>query len=123
MKIKTFREYLNDCQVLGQYLMESMNPGPLASEKRESIDRKERQFLEETFAHSSPGDWRGRLYILNDTGFMRGFADHAGREHDADRIQLCCRLIDGATANICPDERARRMLSLHFKVLEQNITK
>lgn len=43
MKIKTFREYLNDCQVLGQYLMESMNPGPLASEKRESIDRKERQ--------------------------------------------------------------------------------
>ncbi|MSS16261.1 hypothetical protein [Sodaliphilus pleomorphus] len=123
MKIKTFREYLNDCQVLGQYLMESMNPGPLASEKRESIDRKERQFWEETFAHSSPGDWRGRLYILNDTGFMRGFADHAGREHDADRIQLCCRLIDGATANICLDERARRMLSLHFKVLEQNITK
>ena len=123
MKIKTFREYLNDCQVLGQYLMESMNPGPLASEKRESIDRKERQFWEETFAHSSPGDWRGRLYILNDTGFMRGFADHAGREHDADRIQLCCRLIDGATANICPDERARRMLCLHFKVLEQNITK
>lgn len=123
MKIKTFREYLNDCQVLGQYLMESMNPGPLASEKRESIDRKERQFWEETFAHSSPGDWRGRLYILNDTGFMRGFADHAGREHDADRIQLCCRLIDGATANICPDERARLMLSLHFKVLEQNITK
>lgn len=123
MKIKTFREYLNDCQVLGQYLMESMNPGPLASEKRESIDRKERQFWEETFAHSSPGDWRGRLYILNDTGFMRGFADHAGREHDADRIQLCCRLIDGATANICPDERVRRMLSLHFKVLEQNITK
>ena len=123
MKIKTFREYLNDCQVLGQYLMESMNPGPLASEKRESIDRKERQFWEETFAHSSPGDWRGRLYILNDTGFMRGFADHAGREHDADRIQLCCRLIDGATANICPDDRDRRMLSRHCKVLEQNITK
>ncbi len=56
MKMKTFREYLNDCQVLGQYLMESMNPGPLASEKRESIDRNERQFWEETFAHSSPGD-------------------------------------------------------------------
>lgn len=121
--MKTFREYLNDCPVLGQYLMESMNPGPLASEKRESIDRKERQFWEETFAHSSPGDWRGRLYILNDMGFMRGFADHAGREHDADRIQLCCRLIDGATADICPDERALRMLSLLFKVLEQNITK
>ena len=98
-------------------------PGFSASEKRESIDCKERQFWEETFAHSSPGDWRGRLYILNDMGFMRGFADHAGREHDADRIQLCCRLIDGATADICPDERALRMLSLLFKVLEQNITK
>lgn len=27
--MKTFREYLNDCPVLGQYLMESMNPGSL----------------------------------------------------------------------------------------------
>ncbi len=117
----------DDCQALGQYFMESMNPSPLASEKRESIDRKERQFWEETFAHSSPGDWRGILYVLKrkleyDIGFMRGFADHAGREHDADRMQLCCRLIDGATADIYPDERARRMLSLLFKILEQDIT-
>ena len=48
--------------------------------------------------------------------------NHAGREHDADRMQLCCRLIDGATADINPDERALRMLSLLFKILEQDIT-
>ncbi len=51
-----------------------------------------------------------------------GFADHAGREQDADRMQLCCRLIDGATAHICPDERARRMLNLLFRILEQEVT-
>ena len=118
----------DDCQALGRYLTESMNPRPLASEKRESIDRKERQFWEETFAHSSPGDWRGILYVLKrkleyDMGFMRGFADHAGREHDADRMELCCRLIDGATAHIYPDARARKMLHLLFKILEQDITK
>lgn len=55
-------------------------------------------------------------------GFMRGFADHAGREHDADRMQLCCRLIDGATADIYPDARGRRMLHLLFRVLDQCIT-
>lgn len=117
-----------DWQAYGQYLMESVNPGPLASEKRKSIDRKEMRFWEVTFAHSSPGDWRGILYVLwrkleYDMGFIRGFADHAGREYDADRMELCCRLIDGATARIYPDARARRMLSLLFKVLEQNITK
>lgn len=118
----------DDPKALGQYLMESMNPGPLASKKRESINRKERQFWEETFTQSSPGDWRGILYVLKrkleyDMGFMRGYADHAGREHDADRMKLCCRLIDGATVHINPDQRALRMLSLLFKVLEQNITK
>ena len=42
---------------------------------------------------SSPGDWRGLLYVLNrkleyNMGFMLGFADHAGSEHDANRMQL-----------------------------------
>lgn len=116
----------DDCQALGRYLMESVKPDPLEQVKRECIDRKERLFWEETISHSSPGDWRGILYVLKrkleyDMGFMRGFADHAGREHDADRMQLCCRLIDGATADIDPDERARRMLSLLFKILEQDI--
>ncbi len=124
--------YLNiiesdDCQALANYLTGSIKPDPLGPAKRESLDRKKRQFWEETFAHSSPGDWRGILYVLKckleyDMGFMRGFADHAGREHDADRMQLCCRLIDGATADIYPDERALRMLSLLFKILEQDIT-
>lgn len=114
-------------QALGQYLMKSIKSDPLESEKQESLDRKERQFWEHTFARATPGDWRGILYVLKrkleyDMGFMRGYADHAGREHDADRMQLCCRLIDGATADIYPDDRARKMLSLLFKILEQDIT-
>ncbi len=117
----------DDCQALGQYLTESMKSDPLGSAKRESLDRKEQQFWEETFARSSPGDWRGILFVLKrkfeyDMGFMRGFADHADREHDADRMQLCCRLIDGATADIYPADIARKMLSLLFKILEQDIT-
>lgn len=114
-------------QALGQYLKKSINPDPLESEKRESLERKERQFWEHTFDRATPGDWRGILYVLKrkleyDMGFMRGYADHAGREHDADRMQLCCRLIEGATVDIYPDERARKMLSLLFKILEQDIT-
>lgn len=114
-------------QALGQYLMKSIKPDPLESEKRDSLDRKERQFWEHTFARATPGDWRGILYVLKrkleyDLGFIRGFADHAGREHDADRMQLCCRLIDGVTADIYPDDRARKMLSLLFKILEHDIT-
>ena len=117
----------DDPHALGQYLMKSMKRDPLESAKLECLDRKEKQFWEETFAHSSPGDWRGILYVLKrklefDMGFMRGFADHAGREHDADRMQLCCHLIDGATADIYPDEKTRRMLSLLFKILEKDIT-
>ncbi|WP_304649343.1 hypothetical protein [uncultured Duncaniella sp.] len=105
----------------------SHKPKLLDSEKRESLDRKERQFWEDTFDRATPGDWRGILYVLKrkleyDMGFMRGFADHAGREHDADRMQMCCNLIDRATADINPDDRARKMLSLLFKILEQDIT-
>ena len=117
----------DDCQALGRYLSESIKPDPLGSVKRESLERKERLFWEDTFSHSSPGDWRDILYVLKrkleyNMGFIRDFADHAGREHDADRMQLCCRLIDFATTDIYPDERARRMLRLLFKILEQEIT-
>ncbi|MDE5722751.1 MAG: hypothetical protein K2H99_01010 [Paramuribaculum sp.] len=117
----------DDCKALGQYMMESIKPQPFATEMRDSIQRKERLFWEETFSHTSSGDWRGILYVLKrkleyDIGFMRGYADHAGREYDADRMQLCCNLIDGATADIYPDERARRMLGLLFRTLDRNIT-
>lgn len=37
-------------------------------------------------------------------------------------MQLCCDLIYGATVDMYPDERSRRMLHLLFKILEQNIT-
>lgn len=116
-----------DLKAYGEYLRESMKPEPYRTEIQESIERKERLFWEDTFSCLYSGDWRYTLYILKkklqyDMGFMRGFADHAGREHDADRMQLCCNLIDGATADIYPDERGRRMLHLLFKVLDQYIT-
>lgn len=117
----------DDPKALVEYMTESMQSKPYSTEIQESLERKEKQFWEETFSCLYAGDWRYTLYILKrkleyDMGFMRGFADHAGREHDADRMQLCCRLIDGATADYYPDDRARKMLSLLFKILEQNIT-
>lgn len=125
--------YLRICEsdnpkALVEYLAESMQPKPYTAETQESLNRKQKLFWEDTLSCLYVGDWRYTLYILKrklqyDIGFMRGFADHAGREHDADRMQLCCRLIDGATSHIYPDQRARRMLSLLFKVLEQNITR
>lgn len=116
-----------DCKALCDYMTESMRPKPFRAEIEESRERKEKLFWEGTFSCLYTGDWRYTLYILKrklqyDMGFMRGFADHAGRERDADRMQLCCNLIDGATANIYTDERRRRMLHLLFKVLDQNIT-
>lgn len=116
----------DDRIALGQYFRKSILLDPLESTKKESLDRKELIFWEQTFAHSSPGDWRGILYVLKrkleyDMVFMRGFADHAGRERDAERMNLCCRLIEGATEDIYPNERARKMLRLLFKVLEHNI--
>lgn len=104
-----------------------MKPKPYRAEIEESRERKKKLFWEDPFSCLYSGDWRYTLYILKrklqyDTGFMRGFADHAGREQDADRMQLCCNLIDGATAHIYPDERRRRMLHLLFKALDQYIT-
>ncbi len=112
---------------LGSYLMESMSPDRYRHEKEESLDRKEHLLWDSTLSRVTPEDWRGILYVLKqkleyDMCFMRGFADHAGREHDADRVQLCCNLIDRATADIYPDDYARRCLHLLFQVLDQNIT-
>ncbi|MBD5258152.1 MAG: hypothetical protein HDS52_05635 [Barnesiella sp.] len=112
---------------LAEYLNESMKRTPQNEEIQKSIKRKEHLFWQGIIEKSSPGDWRGILYVLKrklgyDMGFMRGFADHAGREHDADRMQLCCNLIDRATTHIYPDEDGKRALHLLFKVLEQNIT-
>ncbi len=117
----------DDPKALAEYLTESVQPQLYSAEIRESRERKEKLFWDDTLSCLYVGDWRYTLYILKrklqyDIGFMRGFADHAGREHDADRMQLCCRLIDGATVHICPDVRARKMLRLLFKILEQDIT-
>lgn len=117
----------DDCRALGAYLAESMSPKPYRAEIEASVERKERMFWDETCSWLYAGDWRYTLYILKrkleyDVGFMRGFADHAGREHYADRMQLCCRLIAGATADIYPDKRAHRMLHLLFRALDQYIT-
>lgn len=115
-----------DLKAYGEYLNESMQPKPYRAEIQESRERKEKLFWKGTLSCLYACDWRYTLYILKrklkyDIGFMRGFADHAGRERDADRMQLCCNLIDGATAQLSPDKRGRRMLHLLFKVLDQYI--
>lgn len=124
--------YLNiidsdDPKAYEEYLTESMKPKPYRAEIEESRERKEKLFWKDTFSCLYAGDWRYTLYIMKrklqyDMGFMRGFSDHAGRERDADRMQLCCNLIDGATAHIYPDGRRRRMPHLLFKILDQYIT-
>ena len=116
-----------DCRALSDYMTESMKPKPYRAEIEISRERKEKLFWKGTLSFLYVGDWRYTLYIVKrklqyDMGFMRGFADHAGRERDADRMQLCCNLIDGATAHIYPDKHRRRMLHLLFKVLDQYIT-
>lgn len=116
-----------DLKAYGEYLTESMKPKPYHTEIEKSRERKEKRFWKDTQACLYAGDWRYTLYILKrkllyDMGFMRGFSDHADRERDADRMQLCCNLIDGATTHIYPDGRRRRMLHLLFKVLDQYIT-
>lgn len=126
-------EYLDildseDPMALGRYISAAMQSKPVQAEIEESRERKERLFWEKTYSCLYAGDWRHTLYILKrkleyDMGFMRGFADHAGRERDAERMQLCCNLIDGATARMYPDEQGRRALHLLFKILEQNITR
>lgn len=113
---------------LAEYLKASLKQSPHQEAIQKTLERKERLFWQETLEKSSPCDWRGILYVLKrkleyNIGFMRGYADHAGRDHDADRMQLCCNLIDRATANIYPNKSSKKALHLLFKVLEQNITK
>ena len=95
--------------------------------KRESLEHKDKRFWTSTLSRISPGNWRDILLVLKraieyNIGFMRGYADHAGREHDADRMQLCCRLIDIATVNIYPDKRGKKALILLFNILSKEIT-
>lgn len=117
----------DDPGALAEYLKGTLKQSPHQEAIQKSLERKERLFWQEVLDRSSPGDWQGILYVLKrkleyNMGFMRGFADHEGREHDADRMQLCCNLIDRATANIYPDKNGKRALHLLFSVLEQNIT-
>lgn len=99
---------------------------PYSDIKEESLEQKNKRFWDSTLYKISPGDWRDILLVLKraieyNIGFMRGYADHAGREHDADRMQLCCRLIDIATINIYPDNRGQKALKLLFNILAKEI--
>lgn len=97
--MQTYFRYLEiidsqDGKALCDYMTESMKPMPYRAEIEESRVSKEMLFGEGPFSCLYTGDWRYTLYILKrklqyDMGFMRGFADHAGRERDADRMQLC----------------------------------
>ena len=92
----------------------------------ESLKKKQARFWKYRTYMISSGDWRGILWILKAAiefhiGFMRGFADHAGREHDADRMQLCCNLIDIATKRIYPEEREKKALRILFGMLEKEV--
>ena len=112
--VSRFCEYLN-------------KKDPCSDIKDESLELKNKRFWERTLERISPGNWRDILLVLKraieyNIGFMRGYADHAGREHDADRMQLCCRLIDIATVNIYPDNRGKKALRLLFAILAKEIT-
>ena len=92
----------------------------------ESLERKHSRFWESTTAGFREGYLECILWVLKSAieyniGFMRGFADHAGREHDADRMQLCCNLIDIATRNIYLDDRGKKALRVLFKILAKDI--
>lgn len=97
-----------------------MSSKPYRAEIDENQERKEKLLGEDKFLCLYTGDWRNILYILKRKlqyamGFMRCFADHAGSERDADRMLLCCDLIDSATIHIYPNKRRPRMLHLLFK--------
>ncbi|MDE7385840.1 MAG: hypothetical protein K2N28_01740 [Muribaculaceae bacterium] len=113
---------------LSEYLSAHLyKKDPCADIKDESLEQKNKRFWKSTLDRISPGDWRDILLVLKraieyNIGFMRGYADHAGREHDADRMQLCCRLIDIATLNKYPDNRGKKALKLLFGILAKEIT-
>ena len=111
----------------GRRLREYLNrKDPYSEIKRASMNKKCSRFWASTFDSISCGDWRNILFVLKraieyNIGFMRGYADHAGREHDADRMQLCCNLIDIATKNIYPDTREKKALRILFGILTKEI--
>ena len=92
----------------------------------ESLEKKRSRFWNDRTEIVSPGNWKGILWVLKaalefNIGFMRGYADHAGREHDADRMQLCCNLINIATKRIYPEAREKKALKILFGILEREI--
>ena len=92
----------------------------------ESLEKKRSRFWNDRTEIVSPGNWKGILWVLKaalefNIGFMRGYAIHAGRENDADRMQLCCNLIDIATRNIYLDERGKKALRILFKILAKDL--
>lgn len=111
----------------GRLLREYLNrEHPYKDVKRVSLNKKHALFWKEKTDIISQGDWRDILMTLKagieyNIGFMRGFADHAGRVRDADRMQLCCNLIDIATKNIYPDERSKKALRLLFGIMLKEI--
>ena len=118
----------SDDDAVASRLCEYLNKkDPYSDIKYESLEQKNKRFWERTLERISPGNWRDILLVLKraieyNIGFMRGYADHAGREHDADRMQLCCRLIDIATIDIYPDNRGKKALRLLFAILAKEIT-
>lgn len=115
-------------QAMGQYLMKSIETDPYENLKDESLRRKRKLFWGETTTNSEVTCWHGILKVLKrklelNLIFQRGYADHEGRERDAERMELCCRLIDIATSereNI-GEPQCQRALHLLFKVLEDNL--
>ena len=111
----------------GRRLREYLNrKDPYSEFKRASMEKKISLFWEHRTGRISKGNWRDILWVLKaaiefNIGFMRGYADHAGRKHDADRMQLCCNLIDIATKNIYPDAREKKALRILFGILEKEI--
>ena len=92
----------------------------------ESLERKHSRFWDSTTGVFREGYLECILWVLKSAieyniGFMRDFASHAGREHDADRMQLCCNLIDIATRNIYLDERGKKALRVLFKILAKDL--
>ena len=100
--------------------------GPIDEIIEESLERKHSRFWESTTAGFREGYLECILWVLKSAieyniGFMRGYAIHAGRENDADRMQLCCNLIDIATRNIYLDERGKKALRILFKILAKDL--
>lgn len=115
-------------QAMAQYLIRSIEPDPYENLKGESIKSKRKLFWGETTTNSEVTCWHGILKVLKrklelNLIFQRGYADHEGRERDAERMELCCRLIDIATSDrdICAEPRRQRAYNLLFEILKENM--